>query len=109
MELPRKNLEQIEFNTGPKIEEHMLVVMDESTHKKHLSQTLQTSNKQHKIAVTFLTFYNGIFNVTNSNKFYFKKKTITGGDDSIQNTIPPGAHGIESINHEVKRIIIDKG
>ena len=44
--------------------------MDKSTHEEHLSQPLQTNNKQFKIAVTFLTGYNGIFNVTNSNKFF---------------------------------------
>ena len=29
--LPSKILEQIAFNTRPKIEEHMLIVMDKST------------------------------------------------------------------------------
>ena len=48
MELPSKLLEQIAFNTRPKIEEHMLIVMDESTHEEHLSQPLQTHNKQFK-------------------------------------------------------------
>ena len=38
--------------------------MDRSAHEKHLSQPLQTSNMQFKITVTFLTVYNGIFNVT---------------------------------------------
>ena len=48
--------------------------MDKSTHEEHLSQPLQTNNKQFKIAVTFLTGYNGIFSVKKSNnKFYFKK------------------------------------
>ena len=37
--------------------------MDKSTHEEHLSQPLQTNNKQFKIAVTFLSGYNGIFNV----------------------------------------------
>ena len=67
MELASKILEQIVHNTRPKMEEHMLIVMDNSTHEEHLSQPLQTKNKQFKIAVTFLTAYNGIFNVTNSN------------------------------------------
>ena len=67
MELPSKILERIAFNTRAKIEEHMLVVMDESRHEEHLSQPLQTINEQFEIAVTFLTGYNGIFNVTNSN------------------------------------------
>ena len=55
MELPSKILEQIAFNTRPKIEEHMLVVVDKSIHEKHLSQPLQTNNKRFKMAVTFLT------------------------------------------------------
>ena len=108
MELPSKLLEQIAFNTRPKIEEHMLIVMNKSTHEEHLSQPLQTNKKQFKIAVTFLSGYNGIFNVTNSNnKFYFKK-TITDEDGFIQITIPLGAYKIESLNNEIKRIIIDE-
>ena len=67
MELPSKVLEQIAFNTRSKIEEHILIVMDKSTHEEHLSQPLQTKNKQFKIAVTFLSAYNGILNVTNRN------------------------------------------
>ena len=67
MELPGKLLEQNVFNTRPKIEKHMLIIMDKSTHEEHLSIPLQTNNKQFKIAITFLTAYNGIFNVTNSN------------------------------------------
>ena len=55
MELPSKLLEQIAFNTRPKIEEHMLIVMDKSIHEEHLSQPLQTNNKQFKKVVTFLT------------------------------------------------------
>ena len=108
MELPSKLLEQIAFNTRPKIKEHMLIVMDKSTHEEHLSQLLQTNNKQYKIAVTFLTGYKGIFNVTNANnKFYFTK-SITDKDGFIQITIPSGACEIESLNNEIKRIIIDE-
>ena len=107
MELPSKLLEQIAFNTRPKIEEHMLIVMDKSTHEEHLFQPLQTNNKQFKIAVTFLSGYNGIFNVTSTNnKFYFIK-SYTDKDDTII-TIPPGAYEIESLNNEIKRIIIDE-
>ena len=81
--------------------------MDKSTHEEHLFQPLQTNNKQFKIAVTFLTGYNGNLNVTNSNnKFYFKKPLVE--EDFIQNTIPPGAYEIESLNSEIKRIIIDE-
>ena len=53
MELPSKLLEQIAFNTRPKIEEHMLIVMNKSTHEEPSSQPLQTNNKQFKIAVIF--------------------------------------------------------
>ena len=74
MELPSKFLEQSIFDTRPKLEEHILIVMNESTREEHLSQPLQTNNKQFKIAVTFLSGYNGIFNATNSNNnFYFMK------------------------------------
>ena len=107
MELPSKLLEQIAFNTRPKIEEHILIIMNKSTHEEHLSQSLQTNNKRFQIGVTFLTGYNGIFNVrSENNKFYFLK-SITD-DDHIQITIPPGAYEIESLNNEIKRIIIDK-
>ena len=73
MELPSKLLEQIAFKTRPKNEEQMLFVMDNSTHEEHLCRTLQTNNKQFKVAVSFLTAYNGIFNVTNSkNNFFYQ-------------------------------------
>ena len=109
MELPSKLLEQIAYNTRPKIEEHLLIVMDKSTHEEHLFQPLQTNNKQFKKATTFLTGYNGIFNIRNeNNKFYFKK-TITNEDGFIKITIPPGAYEIESLNNEINRIIIDEG
>ena len=108
MELPSKLLEQIAFNTRPKIEEHILIIMKKSTHEEHLFQPLQTNNKQFKIAVTFLSAYNGIFNVTNSNnKFYFFKSI--SDDDHIQISIRPGVYEIEALNNEIKRIIIDEG
>ena len=108
MELPTKILEQIAFNTRPKIEEHIVIVMDKSTHEEHLSQPFQTNNKQYKIAVTILTGYNGIFNVTNSNNEFYFKKSITDEDDFVQITIPPRAYENESLNNEIKRIIIDE-
>ena len=64
MELRSKILEQIAFNTRSRNEEHFLIVMYKSTHEEHLSQPLQTNNKQFKIAVSFLTGYIGIFNIT---------------------------------------------
>ena len=82
--------------------------MDKSTHEEHLSPPLQTIIKQSKKAVTFLSVYNGTFNITNSNnKFYSKKSLIE--EDFIQIIIPPGAHELESLNDEIKRIIIAKG
>ena len=109
MELSSKLLEEIAFNTRPKIEEHMLIVMDKSTHEEHLFQPLQTDNKQFKIAITFLTGYNGNFNITNkNNKLYFTKSIIDQNHfDHI--TKPEGAYEIESLNKELKRIIINEG
>ena len=109
MEVPSKILEQIAFNTRHKLEEQMLKFMDKSTHEEHLSQPLQTNNKHITIAVTFLTGYNVIFEITNkNNKFYFKK-SITDGDDFIQINRPSGAHENEILNNEIKTIIIDEG
>ena len=106
--LPSKLLEQIAYITRPKIEEHMLIVMDKPTHEEHLSRPLQTNNKQFKIAVTFLTGYSGIFNVTEkNNKFYFKKAIKV--EDFIQIRVPTGAYEIESLDDEIRRIIIHKG
>ena len=105
--LASKILEQIAYNTRPKIEEHMLIIMDKSTREEHLFQPLQTNYKQFKIAVTFLSGYKGIFNVTNrNNKFYFKKNLID--EEFIQIRIPEGAYEIESLDNEIKRILIDK-
>ena len=42
MELPSKRLEDIGFNTRSKTEEHMLIVMDRSTHQEQLSLPLKT-------------------------------------------------------------------
>ena len=108
MELPSKLLEQIAFNTRPKIEEHMMIVMDKTIREEHLPQPLQSNNEQFKIiAVTFLSAYNGIFNVTNlNNKFYFMK-SISDDNGYVQITIPPGAYEFENLNNETKRIIIN--
>ena len=107
MELPSKLLEQIAFNTRPKIEEHMLIVMNKSIHEEHLSEPLQTNNKQFKTAVTFLSGYNGIFNVTSDNNKFYYTKSITDDNHYIMITISPGAYEIESLNDEIKRIIIN--
>ena len=108
MELPSKVIEQIMFNTRPKIEEQMLIVMDKSTHEEHLSQPLQTNNKRIKIAVTFLTAYNGIFNVTDKNIKFCFVKSITDKDGYIQITISPGAYEIEILIKKLKGILSRK-
>ena len=109
MELPSRLLEQLAYNTRSRTEVHMLVVMDKSVHEEYLSKPLQTKDKQFKIAVTFLTGYNGIFNVTDeNNKFYFTK-SISDEDGFIQITISSGACEIEPLNNEIKRNFIDDG
>ena len=53
MELPSKKLEQKAFDIKTKIEEHMLIVTEKSTHEEHLAQPLQTNNRQFKIESLF--------------------------------------------------------
>ena len=88
MELPSKLLEQIAFNTRPKIEDHMLIVMDKSLHEEHLIEGLQTKIKQFKIAVFFyllITAFSmsqvGIINLISrkisSTKILFKLESLT--------------------------------
>ena len=108
MELPGKLLEQIAFTTRATTEEHLLDVMDKSAHEEHLSQPLQTNIKQFNLAITFLSGYNGIFNVTKTNNRFHFKKTISDEYGFIQITIPPGIYEIESLNDENKRIILDE-
>ena len=82
--------------------------MDKITREEHLSQPLQTYKKQFKFAVTFLTGYNGIINVTNSNnKFYFT--TLTSDIEASFIIIPLGAYELESLDDEIKRICIIEG
>ena len=77
--------------------------------EEHLYQPLQTINKQYKIAITVLTGYYGIFNLTLKNiKFYFMK-SITDEHSFFQIIIPHGAYEIEALEKEIKRIIFDKG
>ena len=61
MQVLSKLLEQIEFNRGPKIEEHMLIVIVKSTHEARLCQPLETKNRQFDLGITFPTGYNGSF------------------------------------------------
>ena len=55
-----------------------------------------------------LICYNGIFNVASRNKeIYFLKSIID--DDLTQVTLLPGAYEIESLNIEIRRILIEEG
>ena len=109
MELPKKLLEQIAFNTRSRIEEHMLGVMDKNTHEEYLSQPLQSNNKQLELAISFWTGYNGIFKNTNSNNIFYFMKSITDEDGFVQITKLPVAYELKSLNNKIKRINIDKG
>ena len=53
MELPSKILKQIAFNTRPKIEERMLLVMDKATHEEHLAQPSQNNIGKSKSPLPF--------------------------------------------------------
>ena len=67
-----KNLERIALKTRPKLEEHMLIVLNYYTQEKKFSQTLQINSKQGESAVNFLTGYNSIFNVPKKQKILFR-------------------------------------
>ena len=108
MELASKVLEQIAINTRPKTEKHLLVVMDKSTHEEHLSQQLQTNNKQFKKAVAFLTCYSGIFNITNENNKICFAKSFSDEDGFLQIATSKGAYELEILSNEIKRIIIEE-
>ena len=104
-ELPSKLFKRIASNTRPKIEEPNLNVMDKATYEEHLVQPIHTNTEPFKIAITFLTGYNGIFKLTDKNiKFRFAK-SISDDDDFIQITLPPGAYEIETLNKGLKRNI----
>ena len=108
MELPSKILEQIAFNTRPKIEEHMLFVMEKSAHEEYLSHPLPTNNKQYKVDVTFLNGCDGIFNVTNETKKFTFISNFEGAENNMLQ-VPLRAYEPESFNAEVKRNFIEEG
>ena len=83
--------------------------MNKSTPEEYIANQLHTNDKRLTIAVTFLTGYNGIFIVTNSNIKLYLMKSITDENGFIQITIPPSAYESECLNNEIKSIIIDKG
>ena len=108
MKLPTKNLEQIAFNTRPKKEEHMLFVMEKSIQEEARSQPLQSNKRQFKLAVTFLTGYYGIFNVTNKINNFFSRYHLMMIFFRVI-SIPLRAHELKSLNNDFKCIIIEEG
>ena len=64
--------------------------------------------KQFKIAVTILTGFNGIFNVTDKNNNFYFTKSITDDDGFNQKTKLKIAYEIESLKIEIERNIIDE-
>ena len=82
--------------------------MDKQALEEHLIQPLQTNIQQFRIAVTFPTGYNGIFNVTNSNNKIYSLKSVNDEDGYFQINFRPGAYEIESLNKEIKRISVDE-
>ena len=108
MELPKKILQQITFKTTPKNEEHIMIVMDESTHGEHLAHPLLIKKIQYKIAVTFLICYNGFFNVKAKKIKFCFVKTNTDKNEFIQKSIPKCEYELESLNDEIKTIFIDE-
>ena len=76
--------------------------------KKTYLNHFKNNNGQFKIAVTFLTVYNGIFNIRNrNNNSYFKKALID--EDFLNFRIPPGAYEIKSLDKEIRRNIFNDG
>ena len=82
--------------------------MDKTTHERPLFQPLETNIKQIKVAINFLTDYDGIFEDTNSNNKISFAKSFTDNDEFIQITIPKSADEIEKLNKETKGIILMK-
>ena len=77
-------------------------------HTKSIYFNYYKLKKNFKKTVTFLTGYIGFFKITDKyNKFYFKR-TITDGNGFIQIAVPPSAYEIESVNIEIKGIIINE-
>ena len=107
MELRSKTFEQIAFNARPKIEEHMLIVIDKSTHEEHYSQLLQTNKIQFKIVSTFLSVYNGFSNVANKNNKFIFVSVFEGAEFNVI-SISPAAYKLERVNKEIKRTSVDE-
>ena len=107
MELLSNFSEKKSFKTRPKIEEHMLIVMNKPTQEEHLFQSVQINIKQFELVELFLCVCTGVFKTTNK-KYKFSFTYSIQDNDFSQTTIPPGVYEIESVNDEIKRIFIKK-
>ena len=108
MELLTKLSEQIVFKAKRVIKELRLIVLVESTDEEILYQPLQTNNHWFEFPVSFLTGYNGVFNITN--KMIEVSFTTSYIDDCfILIIILSGVHELASLNDEIKRIFNEDG
>ena len=73
-------MQLLAFKTRPKIEGHKIFAMGKYTQEENLSQPLQTNREHFKIAVIFLTGFNGIFIVLTQNKKFFFLSAINDDD-----------------------------
>ena len=81
-------------------------MLGKSTREQNLDETLQTNNKQFKIAIKFLTGYHGFFNITDKNNRFFY---ITPEKMIVEIVIPKGAYEMEAVYSEIKRLMILNG
>ena len=85
-----------------------MIVIDKLTSEKILSQPLQTNIQQLRIAITVLTGYNGIFDVTTRNNInIFISVSECFENNAIR--IPPATFDVEILIKGIKRNIIDDG
>ena len=108
MELPSMLSTKVASNTRPKIEKHLVFVLDKSSPEEHFSQPLQTNIRPFKNAVTLLCNYNGMLNVKDKNiNFYF---TTSNHDNDISVIeILSVAFGSDPLNAEINWNIVKEG
>ena len=72
-----KMLSDIRLNTKPKITKQFLIEMSESYHKEELIYLLFLIDRDWRIAVTSLSTYNSVFNITKKLFFYSSDNGLT--------------------------------
>ena len=65
----------------------------------------KTDKKQFILAVTFLTGYNGIFNITTKNNIFYFTFSVNDNDFNAI-SIPPGAYEVESSEDEINELLL---